>query len=80
MSIRNTTQNAQNLQLVQRTSVVGKNANNGTSPPAPVVNRAWAFELAADGSNLVPLPQPGAPAVTPLSSSSARLKSAPASS
>lgn len=45
----------------------GKPGNDVTTPPAPQVLRAWAFELAADGSQLAPPPPPaGQPGRDPL--------------
>ena len=49
-------QNAQDLPGVKPTE--GKPANDVTNPPSPQVLRAWAFELAADGSQLAPPPPP----------------------
>lgn len=43
-----------------------KPGNDVTNPPAPQVLRAWAFELAADGSQLVPPPPAGQPGRDPL--------------
>ncbi|MDP2343146.1 MAG: hypothetical protein Q8O67_19470 [Deltaproteobacteria bacterium] len=57
-------QNAQSIGDVKQ--VDGKKPGDVTTPPAPAVNRAWAFELAADGSMIVPPPAPNAPGRDPL--------------
>jgi hypothetical protein len=57
-------QNAQSIGDVKQ--VDSKKPGDTTTPPSPVVNRAWAFELAADGSMIVPPPAPNAPGRDPL--------------
>lgn len=57
-------QNAQNIQDVKQ--VNQSKTGDVTTPPKPTVARAWAFELAADGSGLVPPPPPPQPGVTPI--------------
>lgn len=52
-------QNAQSIGDVKQ--VGDKKTGDVTTPPKPVVQRAWAFELAADGSGIVPPPPPPAP-------------------
>ncbi len=57
-------QNARNIDDIKQ--VKDKPAGDVTSPAKPVVNRAWAFELAADGTSVVPPPPAGAPGRDPL--------------
>lgn len=57
-------QNAQNIGDVKQ--VGDKKANDVTTPPKPTVARAWAFELAADGTMVVPPPPANQPGRDPL--------------
>ena len=57
-------QNAQSIGDVKQ--VDSKKPGDTTTPPTPTVARAWAFELAADGSAIVPPPAAGAPGRDPL--------------
>ena len=57
-------QNAQNICDVKQ--VKDKKPGDVTSPATPEVHRAWAFELAADGTTAVPPPPAGRPGRDPL--------------
>jgi hypothetical protein len=58
-------QHALNINDVKQVS--DKKPGDSTSPPKPELHRAWAFELAADGSVLAPPPPPaGQPGRDPL--------------
>jgi hypothetical protein len=57
-------QGARNLGDIKQVS--DKKPSDVTSPATPELRRAWAFELAADGSNLVPPPPAGRPGKDPL--------------
>lgn len=58
-------QHALNINDVKQVS--DKKPGDSTSPPTPQLHRAWAFELAADGSTLAPPPPPaGQPGRDPL--------------
>lgn len=57
-------QNAQSIGDIKQ--VNDKKSGDVTTPPAPQVLRAWAFELAADGSGIVPPPPPPSPGVPPV--------------
>jgi hypothetical protein len=58
-------QHALNINDVKQVS--DKKPGDSTSPPTPQLHRAWAFELAADGSTLSPPPPPaGQPGRDPL--------------
>lgn len=54
------------LDIAQVKCVSDKKSGDVTSPPTPTVQRAWAFELAADGTTLVPPPPPPQPGVAPV--------------
>jgi hypothetical protein len=54
------------LDITQVKDVSDKKAGDVTSPPKPQVLRAWAFELAADGTSVVPPPPPPQPGVPPV--------------